>query len=233
MQYAALAPAVAAAYTAYFIAQAMGCHAEAFPVAGTVALTPAVLLAVLLLAVVCAAVSVLFCAVLHAAEHAYKKYIPGPYLRIFVGGCLVVLLAALLRTDRYLGSGISVIEDIFEHGTVAWYVFLLKIAFTALTLGAGYKGGEIVPSFCIGAALGCLTAPVLGLPADLGAACGMVGVFCGVTNCPVTALLISFELFGFEGMPLYLVTAAVSYALSGRGGLYHAQELVYDKIREG
>lgn len=73
----------------------------------------------------------------------------------------------------------------------------------------------------------CLTAPLLGMPVQLAAACGMVGVFCGVTNCPITSLLISFELFGFAGMPYYLVTVAVSYLLSCKFGLY--QRILYSK----
>lgn len=56
------------------------------------------------------------------------------------------------------------------------------------------------------------------------AACGMVGLFCGVTNCPVASLLIAFELFGYEAMPYYLTTVAVSYRISGRHGLYHDQQ---------
>lgn len=57
----------------------------------------------------------------------------------------------------------------------------------------------------------------------------MVGVFCGVTNCPIASLLISFELFGFEGMPYYLVSVAVSYMLSGYYGLYSSQKIMYFK----
>ena len=103
--------------------------------------------------------------------------------------------------------------------------------FTALTLGAGFKGGEIVPSLCIGAAFGCVVAPLLGLPMEIAVACGMIGVFCGVTNCPITALLIAFELFGFAGMPWYLTTVAVSYLLSGYGGLYGKQKIVCSKTQ--
>ena len=101
--------------------------------------------------------------------------------------------------------------------------------FTALTLGGGFKGGEIVPSLTIGAAFGSCVAALLGLPLELVAACGMIGVFCGVTNSPLASLLLSFELFGFAAMPYYLVTVAVSYMISGRYGLYHAQKLVYSK----
>ena len=96
-------------------------------------------------------------------------------------------------------------------------------------LGAGYKGGEIVPSLTAGAAFGCFIGPVLGLPMELATACGMVGVFCGVTNCPITSLLLAFELFGFAGMPYYLVTVAVSYLLSGYFSLYGSQQIVYSK----
>lgn len=229
MHYSALVPSVIASYTAFFIAQFLGCHAESFPVTDLIAATPWSLSKILVFGAGTAAISILFCIVLHLSERTYKKWFPSPLLRIFVGGFLVLLLAEVLGTQRYLGSGMSIIEHIFTQGTTEWYVFLLKIVFTALTLGAGYKGGEIVPSLCIGAAFGCLTAPLLGLPSDLASACGMAGVFCGVTNCPITSLLISFELFGFEGMPFYLVTIAASYMLSGRYGLYRAQKIIYAK----
>ena len=132
----------------------------------------------------------------------------------------------------YLGSGMDIIVHIFETDSgTPFYVFILKIVFTALTLGAGFKGGEIVPSFCIGAAFGACFAGLFGMPVTLMAACGMVGVFCGVTNCPVTSLLIAFELFGFEGMPYYLITIAVSYMLSGYFGLYNSQRIMYSKTQ--
>ena len=185
----------------------------------------------------------LFCVILHSAEHFYKKYFKNPYTRILVAGCLVVASAAILRTDLYLGSGMEMIEEIF-HGRgmqgggavgggnlIPWFAFLLKMIFTAMTLGAGFKGGEIVPSFCIGAAFGYMSATLMGMPTPLITACGMVGVFCGVTNCPITSLLIAFELFGFAGMPYYLVTIAVSYMLSGYQGLYKAQRIVYSKTK--
>jgi len=63
----------------------------------------------------------------------------------------------------------------------------------------------------------------------LAAACGMAGLFCGVTNAPMTSILISFELFGFEGMPYYLTAVAVSYLLSGSGSLYHTQKMNHCK----
>ena len=102
---------------------------------------------------------------------------------------------------------------------------------TALTMKAGFKGGEIVPSFCIGATFGCVLGNFLGMPASICAATGMVAVFCGVTNCPLTSILIAFELFGFEGVAFYLIAVSISYAASGYYGLYKEQTILYSKYK--
>ena len=229
MHYSALVPCVTASLIANFTAKFLKMPPEVFPVSGIPAITPVSFFKVVLFAAVVAGLSVVFCILLHTAEHLYKHFITNTYLRIFVSGCIIIVLTLILRTNIYLGSGMGIIEHIFHEGETQPFAFLLKMIFTAVTLGAGFKGGEIVPSFTIGAAFGCIAASLLGLPTELAAACGMVGVFCGVTNCPLTSLLISFELFGFEGMPYYLTTIAVSYMLSGYYGLYHAQKIMYSK----
>ena len=109
--------------------------------------------------------------------------------------------------------------------------FLLKIIFTALTLAAGFKGGEIVPAFFCGAAFGAFYGQLLGLGGSFAASLGMTAVFCGVTNCPLTSILLSYELFGGQGLPMYALCCALSYMLSGYSGLYHAQKIVYSKLR--
>lgn len=228
MHYSALVPCVTASMIAHFVAKFFKLSPEKFTVAEIPSMDAGVFFKVVLFGALIGGVSILFCIALHWTESLYKKYLKNKYIRIAVAGVIIVGLAALLGTD-YLGTGMELIEHIFHTGDAKWYSFLLKITFTAITLGAGFKGGEIVPSFCIGAAFGCAVATLFGLPATLVAACGMVGLFCGVTNCPVTSLLISFELFGFEGMPYYLVTIAVSYMLSGYYGLYHAQKIMYSK----
>ena len=101
--------------------------------------------------------------------------------------------------------------------------------FTCLTLCAGFKGGEIVPSLFIGATLGSSLSVMLNLPPDVCAGCGMVGVFVAVTNCPISSMLIAFELFGFAGMPYYCITVAISYLVSGYKSLYKEQKIVYSK----
>jgi len=231
MHYSALVPCVIAALVAHGIAASFDVTAESFPLGKIPAFTLENALKVTLLAILCALVSVLFCILLHQAEYLYKKFFKNAYVRIFVGGCLVILLTLLVGDQTYNGAGMPVIEACMKTGTVAWQAFLLKMIFTAVTLGAGYKGGEIVPTFFVGASFGCLFGNLIGFSPILCTAVGMSAVFCGVTNCPITSLLISFELFGYEGMPYFLLAIAFSYMLSGYYGLYHSQKIVYSKYK--
>ena len=109
------------------------------------------------------------------------------------------------------------------------WAFLAKLLFTAVTLGAGFRGGEIVPTFACGATFGCVVAPFLGLEPSFGGAVGTVAAFCGVTNCPISSILLAYELFGGGGLPLYALAIAVAYRLSGYSGLYSEQVILYSK----
>lgn len=228
MQYSALFPCTVASLTAFEVAKLCGGHAEHFNVTGIPAFDLSSALKIAALAFFCAALSEIFCGTLHSAEHLYKKYIKNPYIRIFVGGVLVILLAKVLGTTDYLGGGMNIVEKAVE-GEVIWAAFILKLLFTALSLGAGYKGGEIVPTLFVGATFGCLLGQIFGFAPSLCAACGMAALFCAVTNSPLASLLLAFELFGFEGMPFYLIAVAIGYSQSGNGGLYHSQKIKYSK----
>ena len=98
-----------------------------------------------------------------------------------------------------------------------------------MTLSGGFKGGEIVPSLFIGATLGSFLSSIFGLPPALCAACGMVAVFCGVTNCPITSLLMAVEMFGTGAVHYCILAIAISYLLSGYYSLYSSQKIVYSK----
>ena len=130
-----------------------------------------------------------------------------------------------------MGAGIEIITDAIEHGETDTFAFFWKMLLTVITMRAGFKGGEIVPSFCIGASFGCIMGQLFGLSPSLCAAAGMVAVFCGVTNCPITSILIAFELFGFEGVAYYLIAVSISYAASGYYSLYKDQTIVYSKYK--
>ena len=230
MYYIALVPCVISSLVAHGIAVSFGVSNELFLIGEVPAFGILSSVKISVLAILCALVSILFCVILHQTGHLYKKLFKNPYLRVFAGGCLVVLLTCLVGSQSYNGTGINIIENCI-NGTVRPEAFLLKIIFTALTLGAGYKGGEIVPSFFTGAAFGCLFGNLLGFSPTLCTAVGMTSVFCGVTNSPITSLLISFELFGYDGMPYFLLATAFSYMLSGYFGLYRSQKIVYSKYK--
>ncbi len=230
MQYSALVPCVISSLAAFSVAQAFGVGQELFLVEQVPNLTILSAGKVSILAVICAVVSIAFCILLHQTEHLCKKVFKNPYLRIVAGGCLIIILTLLVGDQTYNGSGMHVIEEAVK-GHVVPEAFLLKMIFTALTIGAGYKGGEIVPSLFIGASVGCLFGNFIGFSPSLCAAVGMTSLFCGVTNCPITSLLISFELFGYDGMPYFLLAVAFSYMLSGYYGLYSSQRIMYSKYR--
>lgn len=230
MHYSALVPCVISALVAHGLALACHIRPPFYTIRELPAFTPVTAAKISLLAVLCALVSVLFCVALHQSERLYRHFIRNEYLRILAGGCIVILLTALAGSQQYNGTGVDTISRCFDGG-VSPETFLLKILFTAMTLAAGYKGGEIVPSFFIGASFGCLFGELMGFSPSLCTAVGMTAVFCGVTNCPITSLLISFEMFGMEGMPYFLLSIALSYMLSGYYGLYRSQKIMYSKFK--
>lgn len=228
MYYAALVPCVVSSLTAWRLAVFAGVKYDSFAKAVFPQLSIHGALLILLLGVLCAFLSVVFCMTLHKTNTAMKKYLKNPYIRIITAGCILIIISLLLGNQDFLGAGVPVIEKALE-GKVVWYAFLLKIICTAITIEAGFKGGEIVPSFFIGATFGCLFGQITGFSPELCAAVGMTSIFCGVTNCPITSLIISFELFGFQQPAYLLIGIAVSYMLSGYYGLYRDQRIVYSK----
>ena len=230
MYYAALVPCVFSAFTAAALARFWGLMPEQFAIGAVPAWSIETAIVAVGLAAGCALVSELFCIALHTTEHLYKKYLPSPAWRILSGAAIVIVLTLLTGSTRYNGSGVSLIEKCFEGEGLPWD-FLIKILFTTVTLEAGFKGGEIVPTLTIGAAFGSFFAFLFGQPVGLMTACGMLGLFVGVTNCPISTLLLGFELFGYEAMPFFVLVIAVSFSFSGYYSLYASQKFIYSKTR--
>ena len=229
LHYAVLLPCMLSSIVARVTAEKFGIQAAAFTVTGYPDLTLHSVLAVLVFGVMCALLSILFVEVLHCIDWTYAQYLKNPYLRIAVAGLIVAAGTTLLGTRDYNGAGTEVIVRALA-GEARSEAFLLKILFTALTLEAGFKGGEIVPTFFIGATFGCTFAPLIGLDPSFAAALGMTALFCGVTNCPIASMLLSFELFGGQGLVLFALCCSMSYMLSGHFSLYTAQRLEQDKF---
>ncbi|MEG1764686.1 MAG: chloride channel protein [Oscillospiraceae bacterium] len=230
MYYAAIVPCTLSAIVGVSLAKLLGVAPTAFVLSGVPEISLVVLLQVIAMGIACAVLSIAFCRLTHLAPKLYQRFLPNPILRVVVGGLIVIAFSTLFGTRDYNGGGTQIIAAAMA-GNARPEAFFLKMLLTAITLGAGYKGGEIVPVFFTGATFGCVVAPLIGLSPTFGAAIGLVSVFCGVTNCPLTSILLAMEVFGGVSMPLFALACAVSYMLSGYYSLYTEQKIMYSKLR--
>lgn len=228
----ALYPSFASALVAYLMAVKLGVHPERFNVEVIPEVSAEYLMKVLALAVVVALVSIVFCLAMKHSHEAFEKYIRNPYIRALVGGVAIIVLTLIIGNRDYNGSGMHIIEGVFHGEEVSKWAFLLKIVFTAITIGSGFKGGEIVPTLFIGATLGYTMAGAVGMPVAFCAAIGMVALFASVTNCPIATVFLAVELFGAEGLLYYALAIFVAFVLSGYFSLYTGQKIVFSKIKE-
>ncbi len=228
LYYAGLVPCITASMMGYLVSRLMNIEPTRFAVE-IPGLDAWQMVLVVVLAVASAFVSIIFVRGLHYTEHAADRYLKNPWLRIVVGAAVLIGLSLVTNGD-YNGAGMDVIQRAMagEADALAW---LWKLLFTAVTIGVGFKGGEVVPSFFVGATFGCVAGGLLGLPAGFGAALGLVAVFCGAVNCPLASIVLSIELFGGQGILYFAMTCAISYVLSGYCGLYSSQTILYSKLR--
>ena len=226
----AVVPCMIASFAAYYAAMLAGGSATSITMIALEPLTGVLLLKAAVLGAGCGLTALLFCKANHFSGKIYAKYIKNPYIRVITGGCLIILLTLLVGSRTYNGAGMELVT-LAEQGDARWYSFLLKILFTAVTLGAGFKGGEIVPCFAVGALFGGAFAPVLGIEPALGAAVGMAAVFCGSTNCLIASLLLGLEVCsGSAYLPVFAVACAVSLFVSGPCSLYASQKRIYPRL---
>ena len=229
MYYSALVPSVISALVGYCIAIRFGVEKTFFELHNIPVITIPSVVRVTVLAVLCGLLSIVFCIVMHGAGKLLKKAYPNKFIKILLCSVILINLTYIVGTSDYNGAGMTLINDAVLNGQTMPQAFALKLIFTAITLGAGFRGGEIVPSFVVGATFGCLVAPLLGISGTFAAAVGMIAVFCGVTNCPITSIILSVEMFGPKGLIFFAVAVATSYMLSGYYGLYMGQKILYSK----
>ena len=184
-----------------------------------------------LLAIAISLLGIAMCWLFHKSEHLAHKALPNPWLRIALGGCVITGMTLLVGDHRFNGAGMEMALQAVG-GNADWYSFALKMLFTAVTLSAGFKGGEIVPTFCIGATFGCCLGGLLGLDPGVAAALGLVGLFCCATNSPLSAIVLSIEMFGGANLYLFALICVICFVLSGRSGLYASQIIQFAKASE-
>lgn len=228
--YSGLVPCLVSSLIAYKISGFFGFDLEIEMALNLPPATALSLLRVAALGVCCALLSILYIFVMDGTAELFERFLKNPYQRIFAGGLILLGLSLLFSSGTYNGAGMPVIFAALK-GDAQWWDFLVKILFTAITLGSGFKGGEIVPTFFIGTTMGCWVGGLLGLDPGFAAALGMVGAFCGVVNSPAASMFLGIELFGSEGLIYFGIACSVSYMLSGYYGLYGSQKIMYSKTK--
>lgn len=177
----------------------------------------------------------LFAWLAHRSQALFRR-LGHPVLRPVAGAAVVIALVQLLGTREYLGLGVTspdprdvTIFSSFSAGGAHAFSWLWKSVFTAVTLGSGFKGGEVTPLFFVGASLGNALAGPLAAPASLFAALGLAAVFAGATNTPLACTIMGVELFGAEHVVPLAVACFVAYLFSGHAGVYSSQRVASPK----
>ena len=225
IEYDAFVPALIASVVGDFVTRHLGVLHTPYPTIARVELTPLVLGKLVVIGAAMAFATVAFVELTHRLKHLLETKVPRLPVRMFLGGAAVVVLWKLIGTSDYLGLGVSMIVRSFTDPNLPWFAFAAKLVFTAVTLSAGFLGGEVTPLFFVGAALGSVLARLLGLPIDLGAGVGIAAVFGAAANTPVALSIMAVELLGSAAFPHVMIVVVVAYVLSGHRGIYPAQRL--------
>ncbi len=225
IEYRALVPALVAAVVGDLTARGLGIVHVPYPAVPAVSLGPLLLLKWAVFAVAMAGVAAVFVELTHWLKREGEKRVPSAPIRLCLGGIVIVGLWQAVGTSDYLGLGVPTILRAFEDPAFPVYAFALKLLFTAVTLGAGFLGGEVTPLFFVGAALGSVMARLLGIPIGLGAGVGMAAVFAAASHTPLALSIMAIELLGEAVFPHVVIVCGLAYLLSGKRSIYPAQHL--------
>jgi H+/Cl- antiporter ClcA len=225
IEYHALVPALVASLVGDLVTRALGVVHTAYPRLAALELTPLLVGKWIAFGGAVALTAVVFVEVTHRLKAFGEKRVKLLALRMLIGGALVVALWKLVGTSRYLGLGVPTIVQAFSDPSVPTYAFALKLLFTAVTLSAGFLGGEVTPLFFVGATLGAVLARLLGLPIDLAAGVGLAALFGAAANTPLALSVMAVELLGAGALPHVVIVTVVAYLLTGHRGIYPAQRV--------
>lgn len=228
--YGAMIPSMIAAIISYHVADFFGVTPVHFLLEATPDSSLLTTFQTVVAAILFSLVGILFCIIMQQITKLYRKYLKNPYIRVFVGGCIIAALTLICGSQNYNGAGMAIITKAI-HGEAQPEAFIIKLLFTALTLGAGFKGGEIIPAFFVGSTFGAVVGPFLGFDPGFCAALGLLGVFCSVVNTPLATMFLGIELFGADGLLYFGIVCAITHMLSGNFSLYSSQQILYDKSK--
>lgn len=222
IKYDAIFPAFLAAIIADHVTRVWNVNHTEYVISNIPTISTLNIIYSVLAGIVFGIVAAIFSKMNHGISYFFKSKISYPPLRPFIGGLIVAVAVFAIGTTKYIGLGVPVIVDAFNEQLPS-YDFALKIIFTAVTLGAGFKGGEVTPLFFIGATLGNALAWIIPLPMSLLAGMGFVAVFAGATNTPLACSIMAIELFGAQSGIYVAIACVVAYLMSGNNSIYNGQ----------
>lgn len=237
MRYDALLPCLIAGVLADLTCKAWGIHHTVYTLSSPFYIDWRMLAIVIGASVLFGLAGWLFAETAHAVKRYGNRFVRPAWLLPVVGGGLVVFLTFALGTQDYLSLGVLgihpdsvTIPSCFHAGGASSFSWLWKLVFTAVTLGTGFKGGEVTPLFFVGAALGNTIAMLCGAPVDLLAGLGFIAVFAGATNTPIACTIMGVELFGAGNLLYYAIACFTAYYFSGHSGIYQSQRVGVSKV---
>ena len=225
IEYSALLPALIAAVVGDAVTRGLGIKHAVFPTVESLPLTLVVFFKLAVLAIAVALLSRLFVEATHRIKSVSTRRIPSLPLRMAFGGVAVVVLWKLSGTSDFLGLGTDTIARAFTDASLPWSYPLVKLLFTAVTLGFGFLGGEVTPLFFIGATLGSVVGSALGIPIPLAAGVGMAAMFGSASNTPIALSVMAIELLGAAVLPHVVIVCVLAYLLTGHRSIYPSQKI--------
>lgn len=209
---AAIFPALVSSLIAARLSHFFGIEAEYFHIPEFMEWNLKTIAVLCLVGVSVGIISIIFCEALRYSKIVYSKLFKNPYIRIIVGSCIFILLTLLVGSLDYSGGGFNLLEKAMTE-PIGYETFAVKLLFTAVVLGCGFRGGEIVPAFTVGGTFAYVIGSLCGMPIPMAIACGMIGCFAGTTGVVLSAIFMSVELFGIRGIAFYTSVIMLSYAV--------------------
>jgi H+/Cl- antiporter ClcA len=181
--------------------------------------------------------SLAFAETTHSIKKVFLKWFKHTWMIPVCGGIIIIALTYIIGKPDYLSLGVEpehpgavTIVSAFNQGGSDFFSWLWKLIYTSVTLGSGFKGGEVTPLFYIGATLGNTLANLFNAPVSLFAALGFIAVFAGATNTPLACTIMGIELFGAEYAVFFAVACFTAYFFSGKSGIYSSQVMGVPKV---
>ncbi|URZ87783.1 chloride channel protein [Floricoccus penangensis] len=226
LNYKILLPALVGSFTASSVSNFLGLEKFTFSLNNIPDYDYTQIFKVAFLGILFGLIGFLFSYLLAYAKVKLTKLFPNPLIKIAVGGAILSILMFIFFQGRYSGLGTNLISIALDGQKIYSFDFILKLLLTILTLSVGFQGGEVTPLFAIGASLGAIMAPIIGLPVAFSAALGYASVFSSATNTFLAPVLIGCEVFGFNTLPFFIISIALSYTFNFNKSIYGAQKVI-------